>query len=54
VNVGLVHPALPAGPRAESAAGFNALFTHRVRVRSTGEVDEQLQRWLSEAYELAG
>jgi Domain of unknown function (DUF5655)/Domain of unknown function (DUF4287) len=54
VNVGVVHPALPVGPRAESAANFNALFTHRVRVRGTGEVDEQLVRWLTEAYELAG
>jgi hypothetical protein len=54
VNVGLVHPALPVGPRAESAAGFNALFTHRVRVRTTEEVDEQLVRWLSEAHGLAG
>jgi hypothetical protein len=54
VNVALVHPALPRGPRAESAANFNALFTHRVRVRSTAEVDEQLVRWLSEAYDLAG
>jgi hypothetical protein len=54
VNVGLVHPALPVGARAESAANFNALFTHRVRVRSPEEVDEQLVRWLSEAYDLAG
>ena len=53
VNVGLVHPGLPPGTRAESAARFNALFTHRVRIRSTAEVDEQLVRWLREAYDLA-
>jgi hypothetical protein len=34
----------------ESAATFNALFTHRVRVRSTADVDDELVGWLTEAY----
>ena len=29
---------------------FNALFTHRVRVRTLGEIDRELQRWLKDAY----
>jgi predicted transport protein len=40
--------------RLESAAGFNALFTHRVRVNSINDIDEQLITWLKQAYDLAG
>lgn len=54
VDVGLILAGRPPGPRLESAATFNALFTHRVRVRSTDEVDPELVAWLHEAYEAAG
>ena len=54
VDLGLVLPGLPVTERLESAATFNALFTHRVRVRSTDEVDPQLVGWIREAYALAG
>jgi hypothetical protein len=37
--------------RLEPAAGFNALFTHRVRVQSAADVDAQLQHWLDDAYQ---
>jgi uncharacterized protein DUF4287/uncharacterized protein DUF5655 len=40
--------------RLESAASFNALFTHRVRVNNINDVDEQLISWLKQAYDLAG
>jgi len=36
------------------AAGFNALFTHRVRVSSLPGVDAELMSWLRGAYDRAG
>jgi hypothetical protein len=50
IDVGLILPGRPVTERLESAATFNALFTHRVRVRSTADVDDELVGWLTEAY----
>ena len=46
-------PATPAGPRLESAAGFNALFTHRVRLPAGAHIDPSLTGWLQLAYQHA-
>ncbi len=54
VDLGIVLPGTAVTPRLESAATFNALFTHRVRVRSTDDVDLELVAWLRQAYERAG
>jgi hypothetical protein len=54
VDLGLVLPGKPVGGRLESAATFNALFTHRVRVGSIGEIDDELASWLCDAYAAAG
>lgn len=51
VNVGLILPRSEAGERLESAATWNALFTHRVRVRSADEIDSELLSWLRAAYD---
>jgi uncharacterized protein DUF5655/uncharacterized protein DUF4287 len=51
VDLGLILPGEPVTDRLESAATFNALFTHRVRVRSEADVDAQLTGWLAQAYE---
>lgn len=40
--------------RLESAKGFNALFTHRVRIYAGTEIDDELCAWLREAYQSAG
>jgi uncharacterized protein DUF5655/uncharacterized protein DUF4287 len=53
VDLALVLPGRPVDARFESAANFNALFTHRVRVRSVDEVDRELVGWLEAAYEAA-
>jgi len=45
--------ATPAGPRLESAAGFNALFTHRVRLPAGAHIDPSLTGWLQLAYQHA-
>jgi len=54
VDVGLVLPGRPVVGRFESAAGFNALFSHRVRVASLDQVDDELAAWLRAAYDRAG
>jgi Domain of unknown function (DUF5655)/Domain of unknown function (DUF4287) len=54
VDLGLVLPGVATGERLESAATFNALFTHRVRVRSVDDIDPELIRWIGDAYARAG
>ena len=56
IDVGLILPATPEtrpGPRLESAARFNALFTHRVRVPAGADIDPELTAWLRLAYQHA-
>jgi len=53
INVGLILPQHPAAGRLEPAGKWNALFTHRVRVASAGEIDGELDSWLRAAYAAA-
>jgi hypothetical protein len=53
VDVGIILKSEPTTSRLESAATFNALFTHRVRVGSEEQVDRQLFSWLRRAYDQA-
>jgi hypothetical protein len=54
VSLGLVLPDEPPQGRLESAAKFNALFTHRVRLRQDNEIDKEVNRWLQAAFKAAG
>jgi len=54
IDLGLVLKDVPATGRLESAASFNALFTHRVRLNAVSDVDAQVVAWLKQAYDLAG
>ena len=54
VDLGLVLPGSSVTPRLESAATFNALFTHRVRIGSVQAIDDELTGWLADAYAIAG
>jgi uncharacterized protein DUF4287/uncharacterized protein DUF5655 len=54
VDLGLILPGQPVTERLESAATFNALFTHRVRVRTEADVDDQVKGWIGAAYDRAG
>ena len=53
IDIGLILRDVSPDARLESAAGFNALFTHRVRLSSTSDVDAQLIGWLQRAYDRA-
>ncbi len=53
IDVGLILPGEPARQRLEHAAGFNALFTHRIRVASLADIDAELIAWLRQAYDRA-
>ena len=50
INLGLILPRHPASRRLEPAGKWNALFTHRVRVATTAEIDKELESWLRAAY----
>ena len=54
IDVGLILKDVPAGGRLEAAAGFNALFTHRVRLAGPAGLDAELMGWLRTAYDRAG
>jgi Domain of unknown function (DUF4287)/Domain of unknown function (DUF5655) len=54
IDVGLILKDVPAGGRLEPAAGFNALFTHRVRLADPDGLDPELIGWLRSAYDRAG
>jgi predicted transport protein len=54
LDVGLNLKGIAPSGRLESADGFNAMCTHRVRVESAGAVDAELVGWLRRAYEAAG
>ena len=53
IDLGLILRDVPPDARLESAQGFNALFTHRVRLSSTADIDPQLIGWLQHAYDRA-
>ena len=54
IDVGLILKDVPADGRLESAAGFNALFTHRIRLAHPADLDSELISWLRSAYDRAG
>jgi hypothetical protein len=54
IDIGFILKDVPTTERLESASSFNTLFTHRVRVNTVNDVDEQLLTWLKQAYDLAG
>jgi hypothetical protein len=53
VDVGLILKGTDPAGRLESAHGFNALFTHRVRIGSIADIDAELLTWLGNAYRSA-
>ena len=54
IDLGLILPDSPVTDPFESAATWNALFSHRIRVRSTDDIDTELSIWIARAYDRAG
>ena len=54
LDVGLILKGVKPTSRLERSGTFNAMFTHRVRVTSSRDLDAQLKAWLKQAYDAAG
>ena len=54
VDLGLILPGVATDDRLVSAVGWNALFTHRIRITRTTDMDASVVGWLRQAYERAG
>jgi len=54
VDIGINLKGAEPTKRLEAAGSFNAMVSHRVRVASVDEVDDELIGWLRAAYEGAG
>jgi hypothetical protein len=50
IDVGLILKGTKPTHRLEASGSFNAMFTHRVKVTSKGDIDAQLKVWLKQAY----
>ncbi len=53
LDVGINLPGLEPTNRLEASGSFNAMFSHRVRVRSAESIDDELMCWLKRAYDAA-
>lgn len=53
IDLGLKIKDKPTTDRLENSGPFGTMCTHRVRITSSDEVDQELTDWLSEAYQKA-
>ena len=53
MDVGLKLKGAVAAGRLEEAGAWNAMVTHRVRIRDEAEFDEEMLGWLKQAYDKA-
>lgn len=51
LDVGINLPGTATTERLEASGSFNAMLSHRVRVRSVAEIDGELVGWLKSAYD---
>jgi len=54
VDVGINLRGIEPSGRLEAAGSFNAMVSHRVRVETPAEVDDELIGWLRDAHDAAG
>jgi len=53
IDLGLKLPDKPVGDRLGNSGPFGTMCTHRVKLSSASEIDEELIAWMKEAYELS-
>lgn len=53
IDLGLKIKDKPTGDRLEGSGPFGSMCTHRVKVSSIDDVDNELKAWLKEAYQAA-
>ncbi|MFL5859883.1 MAG: DUF5655 domain-containing protein [Solirubrobacteraceae bacterium] len=53
VDLGLTLADTAPTARLEPAKKFNARVTHQVRITGPDQIDDELTRWLSDAYDQA-
>lgn len=53
VDLGLKLPGVEPAGRLEASGSFNTMVSHRVRLESANEVDDEVSAWLQQAYEQA-
>ena len=53
LDIGIKLKGVEPTARLEMAGSWNNMVTHRVRVATSSEVDEELVQWLRQAYEAA-
>ena len=51
VDIGINLKGIDPTDRLEASGSFNSMVSHRVRVGTVDEVDQELLQWLLEAYE---
>jgi len=54
LDVGLNLKGQTPTDRLEASGSFNAMVSHRVRLESTSDVDDEIEAWLRAAYDAAG
>jgi hypothetical protein len=54
LDVGINLKGTPAAGRLEPSGSFNAMVSHRVRLASADDVDQELVGWRKQAYDAAG
>ena len=52
LDLGLILKGVEPAGRLEASGSFNAMFTHRIRVGTLEEVDQEVLDWLRRAYDL--
>lgn len=53
IDLGLKIKDKPTTDRLENSGPFGSMCTHRVRLTAVGEIDQELEAWLAEAYKKA-
>lgn len=53
IDLGLILRGVPVKGRLEDGRSWNAMCTHRVRLKSKAELDKEMLNWLWKAYEQA-